>query len=78
MWLQTTTSELGPDNKFKNTYKEEEIPRNSTNEYLILTGNYTATGGDQYDIFKKQKLVLDEENGKFKTALIRQFLLGEF
>jgi len=42
-----------------------------------VTGNYLASGGDGYDIFKSQKVVLNEENGKLKSALVRQFLLGK-
>jgi 5'-nucleotidase len=45
--------------------------------YNIVTRLYMAQGFDGYEVFKDCKFLVDEENGRIMSDLVRQFLLGE-
>ena len=46
--------------------------------YKIVTREYMAQGYDGYDALKGCKYLIDDENGKLMSALVRQYLLGEW
>ncbi|KAF8840348.1 Metallo-dependent phosphatase [Paxillus ammoniavirescens] len=75
IWLQEESKEVGDDGKPK-VVDKEEVLRTSDRKYVIMVGQYMAEGGDGYDVLKSQKVILGEENGQSKSALIRKFLLG--
>ncbi|KAF8837793.1 Metallo-dependent phosphatase [Paxillus ammoniavirescens] len=75
IWLQEESKEVGDDGKPK-VVDKEEVLRTSKRKYVIMVGQYMAEGGDGYDVLKRQKVILGEENGQSKSALIRKFLLG--
>ena len=45
--------------------------------YKIVTREYMAEGHDGYEALKGCKHLIDDENGKLMSALVRQYLLGE-
>ena len=45
--------------------------------YKVVTREYMAEGHDGYSALKGCKYLIDEENGKLMSALVRQYLLGE-
>jgi hypothetical protein len=68
----------------KNTDDKEMEPKESpiSNEpggrlYTIVTRLYMAQGFDGYEAFKDCKYLVDEENGRIMSDLVRQYLLGE-
>ncbi|KIK95089.1 hypothetical protein PAXRUDRAFT_407850 [Paxillus rubicundulus Ve08.2h10] len=75
IWLQEESKEVGEDGKPK-VVDKEEVLRTSKRKYVIMVGQYMAEGGDGYDVLTRQKVILGEENGQSKSALIRKFLLG--
>ncbi|KIK93908.1 hypothetical protein PAXRUDRAFT_828526 [Paxillus rubicundulus Ve08.2h10] len=75
IWLQEESKEVGDDGKPK-VVDKEEVLRTSNRKYVIMVGQYMAEGGDGYDVLTRQKVILGEENGQSKSALIRKFLLG--
>ena len=46
--------------------------------YKVVTRQYMAEGHDGYNALKGCKYLIDEENGKLMSALVRQYLLGEW
>ena len=46
--------------------------------YKIVTRQYMAEGHDGYSALKGCKYLIDDENGKLMSALVRQYLLGEW
>lgn len=44
--------------------------------YKIVTRQYMAEGHDGYDALKGCKYLVDDENGKLMSTLVRQYLLG--
>ncbi|EIW81808.1 Metallo-dependent phosphatase, partial [Coniophora puteana RWD-64-598 SS2] len=54
----------------------EEVHPNHDRMYTVAVGGYMAEGGDGYSILKDQKVVINDENAKMKSALIQQFLSG--
>lgn len=73
VWLQEES--MGDDGKPKMVDKEE-VQRTSQRKFVIMVGEYMRQGGDGYDILREQKVILGEESGQSKSALIRKFLLG--
>lgn len=45
--------------------------------YKVVTRQYMAEGHDGYDALKGCKELIDDENGKLMSTLVRQYLLGE-
>lgn len=59
----------------------EEPVLNQTKEeggrtYNVVTRLYMAQGFDGYDALKSGKYLVDEENGRIMSDLVRHFLLG--
>lgn len=46
--------------------------------YKVVTRQYMAEGHDGYSALKDCKYLIDDENGKLMSALVRQYLLGEW
>ncbi len=46
--------------------------------YKVVTRQYMAEGHDGYNALKGCKYLIDDENGKLMSALVRQYLLGEW
>ena len=46
--------------------------------YKVVTRQYMAEGHDGYDALKGCKYLIDDENGKLMSSLVRQYLLGEW
>ena len=46
--------------------------------YKVVTRQYMAEGHDGYSALKGCKHLIDDENGKLMSALVRQYLLGEW
>jgi hypothetical protein len=46
--------------------------------YKVVTRQYMAEGHDGYEALKGCKFLIDDENGKLMSALVRQYLLGEW
>jgi 5'-nucleotidase len=46
--------------------------------YKVVTREYMAEGHDGYGALKGCKYLIDDENGKLMSTLVRQYLLGEW
>ena len=46
--------------------------------YKVVTRQYIAEGHDGYEALKGCKYLIDDENGKLMSTLVRQYLLGEW
>jgi 5'-nucleotidase len=57
--------------------KESSISREGGRLYNIVTRLYMAQGFDGYEAFKDCKFLVDEENGRIMSDLVRHFLLGK-
>ncbi|KAF5354820.1 hypothetical protein D9756_005700 [Leucocoprinus leucothites] len=75
VWLLEESTKLGKDGK-PSLVDKEEVLRTSTRKYLLMVGEYIATGGDGYETLANKKFIITPENGQPKSALVRKFLLG--
>lgn len=70
------------DNSGDTDEVEEPVENKSKEEggrtYNVVTRLYMAQGFDGYDALKSGKYLVDEENGRIMSDLVRHFLLGEW
>ncbi|WWC91447.1 uncharacterized protein L201_006393 [Kwoniella dendrophila CBS 6074] len=54
----------------------EEVKRDSSKIYRIITREYQALGFDGFEALKDRKYIVDDENGQIMSSILRSFLLG--
>lgn len=59
--------------------KATPIPKEGGDRmYTVVTRLYMAQGFDGYDAFKGCNYLVDEDNGRIMSDLVRHFLLGNY
>ncbi|WWC97747.1 hypothetical protein V866_004633 [Kwoniella sp. B9012] len=54
----------------------EEIKRDNSKVYRVITREYMALGYDGFTDLKDRKYIVDDENGQIMSSILRSFLLG--
>jgi len=75
VWLLAESDKIGSDGK-PVLVDKEEVLRDDTRKYLVMTAEYMTQGGNGFDVLMNKKLVIPSEHGQPKASLLRKFLLG--
>ncbi|OCF34141.1 hypothetical protein I316_04090 [Kwoniella heveanensis BCC8398] len=62
--------------KHKKLALGEEVKRDNSKIYRVITRDYMAQGYDGFEALKHRRFIVDDENGQIMSSILRSFLLG--
>lgn len=82
VFIESPTANPNEHNGFHRRYEQatidlEEVKRDDSRSYNIVTREYMAQGHDGFTPLLNQTYLIDEDQGEMMSSIVRKYLLGD-